>query len=77
MRRRRAERREVIADPKFSNKTVSRFINMLMIDGKKWNAEKIVYGSASAHASLYSLLLGGRRRLGAFGLRRLRAVFGT
>ncbi|OGW92305.1 MAG: 30S ribosomal protein S7 [Omnitrophica bacterium RIFCSPHIGHO2_02_FULL_63_14] len=45
MRRRRAERREVIADPKFSNKTVSRFINMLMIDGKKWNAEKIVYGS--------------------------------
>lgn len=45
MRRRRAVRREVIADPKFNNKTVSRFINMLMIDGKKWNAESIVYGS--------------------------------
>ncbi len=45
MRRRRAERREVIPDPKFNSKTVSRFINMLMLDGKKWNAERIVYGS--------------------------------
>src|SRR3989338_2056227 len=45
MRRRRAERREVIPDPKFNSKMVSRFINMLMLDGKKWNAERIVYGS--------------------------------
>lgn len=45
MRRRTALKREVIPDPKFNNKTVSRFINMLMLDGKKWNAEKIVYGS--------------------------------
>ncbi len=45
MRRRRADRREVIPDPKFNNKLISRFINMLMIDGKKWNAESIVYGS--------------------------------
>ena len=45
MRRRRAERREVAPDPKFNNKTISRFVNIMMIDGKKWNAEKIVYGS--------------------------------
>ena len=45
MRRRRALRREVIPDPKFNNKTISRFINMLMENGQKWNAEKIVYGS--------------------------------
>ena len=45
MRRRTALRREVIPDPKFNNKMISRFVNMLMIDGKKWNAEKIVYGS--------------------------------
>ena len=32
-------------DPKFNNKTVSRFVNMLMEEGKKWNAERIVYGS--------------------------------
>ena len=45
MRRRRALRREVIPDPKFNNKTISRFINILMTEGKKWNAEKIIYGS--------------------------------
>ena len=45
MRRRTALKREVTPDPKFNNKTISRFVNMLMIDGKKWNAEKIVYGS--------------------------------
>ena len=45
MRRRRADKREVNPDPKFNQKTVSRFINILMIDGKKWNAEKIIYGS--------------------------------
>ena len=45
MRRRRALRREVIPDPKFNNKMISRFVNMLMEKGKKWNAEKIVYGS--------------------------------
>ena len=45
MRRRRAIRREVLPDPKFNNKTISRFVNMLMVQGKKWNAEAIVYGS--------------------------------
>ena len=45
MRRRRADKREVLPDPKFASKVVSRFVNMLMEDGKKWNAESIVYGS--------------------------------
>ncbi len=45
MRRRRAERRDVNPDPKFNNKVISRFVNMLMEDGKKWNAESIVYGA--------------------------------
>ena len=45
MRRRRAIKREVTPDPKFNNKTISRFINMLMLQGKKWNAEAIVYGA--------------------------------
>src|SRR3990167_6672589 len=45
MRRRRADKREVIPDPKFNNKTVSRFMNMVMLEGKKWNAERIVYGA--------------------------------
>ena len=45
MRRRRALKREVTPDPKFNNKQVTRFINIVMLDGKKWNAEKIVYGA--------------------------------
>lgn len=51
MRRRRADKREVIPDPKFNNKLVSRFMNIVMEDGKKWNAEKIVYGALDIVAS--------------------------
>ena len=35
MRRRRAEKRTVIPDPKYKNATVSRFINVIMKEGKK------------------------------------------
>jgi small subunit ribosomal protein S7 len=45
MRRRRAEKREVIPDPKYKNTTVSRFINAIMTQGKKSKAEGIVYGA--------------------------------
>lgn len=45
MRRRRAEKREVIPDPKYKSAVVSRFINILMIQGKKSKAERIVYKS--------------------------------
>ena len=44
-RRHRAEKRVVHPDPKFSDKTVSKFMNYVMIDGKKSAAEKIVYGA--------------------------------
>ncbi len=45
MRRRKAQRREGLADPKFSSKVVGRFINMVMVKGKKPVAERIVYGA--------------------------------
>jgi small subunit ribosomal protein S7 len=45
MRRRHAFKRETQADPKFNSKIVGKFINMLMVDGKKAVAEKIVYGA--------------------------------
>ncbi len=45
MRRRRAEKREVTPDPKYKNSTVSRFINVVMKEGKKAVAERIVYRS--------------------------------
>jgi small subunit ribosomal protein S7 len=45
MRRRRAQVREVLPDPKFGSKVVSKFINSLMLDGKKSVAQKIMYGA--------------------------------
>jgi len=45
MRRRRAEKRQVIPDPKYKSQVVSRFINVVMKEGKKSVAERIVYKS--------------------------------
>jgi len=45
MRRHRAERRDFTADPKYSNRLVAKFINNIMLDGKKTVAEGIVYGA--------------------------------
>ena len=42
-RRRRPPRREVVPDPKYSNENLTRFINKLMLNGKKTLAYKIVY----------------------------------
>jgi small subunit ribosomal protein S7 len=45
MRRRKAQLKEILADPKFNSKTLAKFINMVMLEGKKSIAEKIVYGA--------------------------------
>ncbi len=45
MRRRRAPKRDVIPDPKYGSKLVSKFINTVMLQGKKSLAETIVYGA--------------------------------
>ena len=44
-RRHRAVKREVNPDPKFGDLKVSKFMNYVMLDGKKSAAEKIVYGA--------------------------------
>ena len=44
-RRRRAERREVLPDPRFGDRTLNKFMNNIMLDGKKSVAEGIVYGA--------------------------------
>lgn len=44
-RRTRATKRDVLPEPKYGSKMLSRFINILMLDGKKAVAEKIVYGA--------------------------------
>ena len=45
MRRRRAEKREAVSDPKYSSRLVAKFINNVMKSGKKNVAENIVYGA--------------------------------
>ena len=44
-RRRRAEKREILPDPKFADRVLSKFMNNVMKHGKKSVAERIVYGA--------------------------------
>jgi len=44
-RRRAADKREVLPDPKFGDVVLSKFMNVLMYEGKKSAAETIVYGA--------------------------------
>jgi small subunit ribosomal protein S7 len=44
-RRRVAARRETLPDPKYGSELLAKFINMVMQDGKKSVAEKILYGA--------------------------------
>ena len=44
-RRHRAEKREVLPDPKFGDVVISKFMNNVMRDGKKSVAERMVYGA--------------------------------
>lgn len=44
-RRRVVAAREILPDPKFGSQTIAKFINQVMVDGKKSIAEKIVYGA--------------------------------
>ena len=44
-RRRGVPRRPVMPDPRFHDETLTRFMNKIMLDGKKSTAEHIVYGA--------------------------------
>lgn len=44
-RRRVSQKRELVPDPRFGSETLARFVNMLMLDGKKSVAERVVYGA--------------------------------
>ena len=44
-RRRAAEKRDVLPDPKYGDAVLSRFMNAIMMHGKKSGAERIVYGA--------------------------------
>ncbi|WP_183332945.1 MULTISPECIES: 30S ribosomal protein S7 [Halomonas] len=44
-RRRVAAKREILPDPKFGSERLAKFMNHLMVSGKKSTAERIVYGA--------------------------------
>lgn len=48
MRRRKAPVREVLADPIYGSKVITKFINALMYDGKKSVATELMYGALKA-----------------------------
>ncbi len=45
MRRKKADRRQKVVDPKYNDKLVAKFINMIMLGGKKSVAQSIVYNA--------------------------------
>jgi small subunit ribosomal protein S7 len=47
-RRRVTAKRTILPDPKFGDQTVAKFVNILMLNGKKSTAEKIVYDALDA-----------------------------
>ena len=46
-RRREVPKREILPDPKFGSVEIAKFVNVIMLDGKKAVAERIVYGALS------------------------------
>jgi small subunit ribosomal protein S7 len=49
-RRRVVGQRKILPDPKFKSELLAKFINVLMLDGKKSTAEKIIYGALDVAA---------------------------
>ena len=45
MRKRRAVKRDVLADPLYNSKVITKLINQVMLDGKRGTAQKIVYNA--------------------------------
>ena len=86
-RRHRADKREIIPDPKYHNEVVTKFMNSVMYEGKKSVAEKIVYGAfeiiekKTKQDPLGDLPLGARQRhavdRGALAPRRRRHLSGA
>ncbi len=50
-RRRVAAKRDILPDPKFGNVTLAKFINIVMVSGKKSIAESVVYGALDGIAA--------------------------
>lgn len=52
-RRREVPKRRILPDPKYGDRMVAKFCNILMVDGKKSTAEHIVYGALDIISQRY------------------------
>ncbi len=52
-RRREVPKRRILPDPKYGDRMVAKFCNIMMVDGKKSTAEHIVYGALDIIAQRY------------------------
>jgi len=78
-RRREVPKREILPDPKFGNVEVAKFMNVLMLDGKKSVAERIVYGAFEHIETFINLATStfpnfGSGRISRFGTSRRRGI---
>ena len=62
-RRTQAPKRVILPDPKYGSELLAKFMNMVMIDGKKSVAERILYGALE----LYLELSGGMGNISHLG----------
>ena len=51
MRKRRAVKRDVLPDPIYNSKVVTKLVNQIMLDGKKGTAQKILYEACLLYTS--------------------------
>jgi small subunit ribosomal protein S7 len=64
-RRRVIGQRKILPDPKFKSEILAKFVNIVMVDGKKSTAERIVYGaldiaaekSGKGHVEIFEIAL--------------------
>lgn len=52
-RRREVPKRRILPDPKYGDRMIAKFCNIVMVDGKKSTAERIVYGALDIIAQRY------------------------
>ena len=58
MRKRRAVKRDVLPDPIYNSKVVTKLVNQIMTDGKKGTAQKILYDAfAIAFATAFLMFI--------------------
>ena len=66
-RRSGVPKRDVLPDPVYGSKVVTKVINQVMLDGKKGTAQEIVYGAFYAYAGVQSKTRRRRKLPGTYG----------